>query len=488
MHKENEVDVGHSALTSCVLTTDQCGIGPAPINKLPDHVLLKIFDLYRVSSKMGHAAHTWPWKRLVHVCQKWRSLVFASPHSLDLRLFCDPRTPVRKTLDIWPDLPIIIRADLASSAYIYRNSEDENIVAALEHRDRVFKVELKNMTSYLLPGFTPVMLQPFPALAELCLSSDNYATPVLPDGFLGGSVPNLQYLDLDGIPFPALTKFLLSATHLVRLRLRRIQHTEHISPEAMATCLAELPKLDTLVLEFQSPRTRPSRDNRRSPPLTRAVLPALTTFEFRGTSEYLEDFVAQIDAPLLNRVTFRFFNQLTFDNPQLSQFIDRTEILKPLNRAEVQFLSDVVKMTIISPVGRGKIELGISCSQPDWQLSSMAQLCAQLSASISRVEQLDVRKGCISGSRWPEDMECTQWLELFDPFVAVEMLRIQKLGQLVVPALGELTGERAADVLPVMRSLSLRGLEATKPIKDDLRPFLSARKSCNHPVSVRWGA
>jgi len=363
----------------------------------------------------------------------------------------------------------------------------ENIVAALEQRDRVCKVELKNLTSYPLSSFTQVMQEPFPALTGIFLSSHIDAEPVLPDKFLGRSAPNLQYFDLDGISFSALPKLLSSATHLNRLQLRKIPYTGYISPEAMATCLAALSNLESLILEFHSPQSRPTRDNRPPSPLTRAALPALTSFDFQGVSEYLEDLVTHLDAPLLNRATFRFFNQLTFDNPQLSQFIDRTEILKSLNLGSIEFLSNVVKTTLTSPVGRGKLELGISCRRPDWQVSSMAQLCAQLPALTSRVEQLDVRKGCITRAKWPEDMESAQWLELFEPFVAVERLSILKLGQLVVPALGELTGERASDVLPAMRSLLFRGLDANSLIKDDVKPFVFARRSSDHPISVLWG-
>lgn len=363
----------------------------------------------------------------------------------------------------------------------------ENIVAALEQRDRVCKVELKNLTSYLLNNFTQAMKEPFPALTGIFLSSHVDAEPVLPDKFLGRYAPNLQYFDLDGISFSCLPKLLSSATHLNRLQLRKIPYTTYFSPEAMATCLSTLSNLETLVLEFQSPQSRPTRECRPPSPLTRAALPALTAFDFQGVSEYLEDLVTHIDAPLLSRVTFRFFNQLTFDNPQLSQFIDRTEILKSLNLGSIEFLSDVVKTTFTSLVGRGKLELGISCSRPDWQVSSMAQLCAQLPALTSRVEQLDVRKGCISRARWPEDMEPAQWLELFDPFIAVARLSILKLGQLVIPAFGELTGEKASDVLPAMRTLLFRGLETNSPIKDDLRPFVYARRGSNLPLSVLWG-
>jgi hypothetical protein len=84
-------------------------------------------------------------------------------------------------------------------------------------------------------------------------------------------------------------------------------------------------------------------------------------------------------------------------------------------------------------------------------------------------------------------MESAQWLKLFEPFIAVERLSILKLGQLVVPALGELTRERASDILPAMRGLLFRGLEANSLIKDDLRAFVSARRSSNHPISVLWG-
>jgi F-box-like len=486
------VGVGLSALTSSAPAIDQLGtlIGSVQFNQLPDDIILEIFDFYRVSSttSKGHTAYTWPWKRLVHVCQKWRTLVFASSHRLDLRLFCDSRTPVRKSLDYWPSLPIIIRSTLTSTMFTLHDRENgENIVAALEQRDRVCKVELKNLTSYLLNSFSQAMQEPFPALAGIFLSSHIDAEPVLPDKFLGTSAPNLQYFDLDGISFSALPKLLSSATHLNRLQLRKIPCTGYISPEAMATCLSALSNLESLVLEFQSPRSHPTRDSRPPSPLIRAALPALTSFDFQGVSEYLEDLVTHMDAPLLNRVTFRFFNQLTFDNPQLSQFIDRTRILKSLNLGSIEFLSDVVKTTFTSLVGRGKLELGISCCRPDWQVSSMAQLCAQLPALTSRVEQLDVRKGCISRAKWPEDMESAQWLELFDPFVAVERLSILKLGQLVVPALGELTRERASDILPAMRRLLFRGLEANSLIKDDLKPFVSARRSSNHPISVLWG-
>ena len=48
------------------------------------------------------------WHTLVHVCRKWRNIVFGSPRRLDLRLYCTEKTPVRKTLEVWPLLPIVV--------------------------------------------------------------------------------------------------------------------------------------------------------------------------------------------------------------------------------------------------------------------------------------------------------------------------------------------------------------------------------------------
>ena len=118
--------------------------------------------------------------------------------------------------------------------------------------------------------------------------------PVLPKEFLGRSAPRLREITLSGIPYPALPALLRSASHLVTLELHRIPPTGYISPQAMATCLAALPRLDTLDLQLQSVFPRPERIR---PPVTRFLLPALTSFEFRGASEYLEDLVARIESP-----------------------------------------------------------------------------------------------------------------------------------------------------------------------------------------------
>ncbi|KAH9989361.1 hypothetical protein BJV77DRAFT_688937 [Russula vinacea] len=85
------------------------------INILPDDILLLIFRFDRAIcldglGEVGQLGHmpNWRWHRLVHVCQRWRSVVFGSPNFLDLRLDCGPTTRV-ELIGIWPPFPIVMR-------------------------------------------------------------------------------------------------------------------------------------------------------------------------------------------------------------------------------------------------------------------------------------------------------------------------------------------------------------------------------------------
>ena len=76
------------------------------------------------------------------MCQHWRIIVFQSPRRLNLQLICTSKTPLRDTLDIWPPLPLVI-------CNIVGIDEDaDNIVAALEHNDRVCQIQLEYLLSW----------------------------------------------------------------------------------------------------------------------------------------------------------------------------------------------------------------------------------------------------------------------------------------------------------------------------------------------------
>jgi hypothetical protein len=222
------------------------------IDVLPDDVLLEIFGFYMISygaTIMGIEA----WKSLVHVCRRWRVLVFESPRRLNLRLFCTPKTPTRDKLDVWPALPLVIYGPMTSES----TPDLDNIIAALEQSNRVCEVFLWSLAGWQLEKVLATMQVPFPELTDLELLSDGEALPVIPDSFLDGSAQRLRYFSLRGIPFPGLPKLLLSATTLVFLTLFRIPHSGYISPEAMVALISALSSLETLELEFRSPQSRP---------------------------------------------------------------------------------------------------------------------------------------------------------------------------------------------------------------------------------------
>ncbi len=365
---------------------------------LPDVALIEIFDFYVHESEWIDAWHT-----LVHVCRKWRSITFGSPRRLNLQLYCSPTTPVRRTLTVWPPLPIVIRQ------YGDPMCGMRNVIAALKHNYHVCEIELWRIPSSLLEQVLASMQMPFPALTNLRLGSKDESAPLVPDWFLGGSAPRLRHLSLRSIQVPELPKLLLSATDLVDLSLRDIPHSAYIPPETMVACLSTLTRLKTFIVEFMSPQSRPQADpeHRRPPPLTLTVLPALTEFKFKGVSEYLEDLVARIDAPLLHSLAITLFHQLLFETPHISQFFSRTLKTKAINDARIVFKDRAVQVSLPLTSGMSPDEtlsLGISCRESDWQLSSLAQVCTSSSFLFSSVEHLYISEidiGHLTGKTIP---------------------------------------------------------------------------------------
>ena len=445
---------------------------------LPDVALLKIFDFYT------HDYQFWgrpPWYKLVHVCRNWRNVVFGSPSRLDLRLYCTKRTPVIKTLHVWPSLPIVIDIDDS-----WHTPDMDNIIAALKQNERICQLILYLWKLSLISKekVFATMQQPFPALTLLELDYGDGMAPFGANSFLGGSAPpHLRSLRFIGIPISGLPKFLLSATHLVHLSLSEIPHSGYFSPEAMVTCLSVLTRLESLAIRFKSPQSRP--DRRHPPPRTRTILPVLTALYFIGVSEFLEDFVARIDAPLLDKSDITLFHQLVYDTPQLTLFISRTPRFQIHGKLEAHVLFPSVYASVTT-FDKG-LELAISCRKSDWQLSSLAQVCSSSlpQTLISTVEHLYIEEhkdSCIVG-----DIESSQWLELLGPFIAVKHLYMTpKSAPGIATALQGLVAETVAEVLPALQTVFLK-TPPSEPIQEAIEKFAAARQLFDHPITVpRW--
>jgi hypothetical protein len=225
----------------------------------------------------------------------------------------EQNAPVKSLLHIWPKLLIVVEV----FARTRQESGFADIIAALKQHNRVSRIYLYCDRKRIPPfNYLVKTKEHFPVLTRLTLISNFAWGPVLPESFLGGFAPRLRELTLGGIPFSALGKLLCTTPDLVLLVLRDIPRSGYISPEAMVACLSTLTRLDILHLQFRSSRFHIGKASRPSP-LKRVVLPALTSLEFHGHSEYLEDMVSQIDVPLLDDVSITFLDQLSSFPPLL---------------------------------------------------------------------------------------------------------------------------------------------------------------------------
>jgi hypothetical protein len=355
--------------------------------------------------------------------------------------------------------------------------DEDNIIAALEERGRVQYVGIP-VTSSLLKKMATDTQKSFSRLTHLCLSSKEDNMVALPNEF--GSAPSLRVAHLNGIQFPKPPKLLSSALGLVDLRLLNMPQREYISPEAMVTSLAALTGLKTLLIEFKSP-TRPTRTIIQDP-IKRTALPSLTTFGFHGVNEYLEDVVAQIDAPQVGYFRISYFNQLDFHVPKLSKFIGRTKslCLARFQRARIDFGLDNVYVSLYSEreelLDESHFSLQISCRGLDWQISHVVQTLCQSGSMLSNVDDLAIDARDMP----PGEKDDSEWLALLRPFTAVATLHVSwKLAEHVACGLEGITEETAAEMLPALQSLCLEGAPSTST-----KRFALIRQLSGRPVNI----
>lgn len=90
---------------------------------------------------------------------------------------------------------------------------------------------------------------------------------------------------------------------------------------------------------------------------------------------------------------------------------------------------------------------------------------------------------------WQDDMDAIQWLEFFQPFTAVDTLRLGRtVLSSVLSALEGLNADSAAEVLPAMRDLRFNNsLGQPSSVREAIKGFPSARQHSGCTVAVhRW--
>ena len=461
-------------------TTDQL-CPRVTINRLFDEILLDIFE-FHISYPIPPPFHKDDtWHTLVHVCRRWRYVVFGSPRRLDLRLLCANRR-LLNTLDIWPELPIVIHVD---DDEICQLPNVANVISVLKRGDRVCKIFINDVPNSFVKEVA-MMNEPFLALTELDLTTFDEDPPILRDSFLGGSVPSLRSFRLWGIPFPAIGKLLLTTRDLVTLSLGFIPPSGFILPDAMVDILSTLTKLKTFDLNFDhfdTPQFWDHGASQRPPTLTRVVLPALTNFEFYGDSRYLDGIVSRIDAPL-DSIAVAFSNDLVVsDVPLLRDAIGRTKILNGSHRLDTSFSSIEIEISLFQrkeDVDFKVLNLRIPCScyETEPQLSSLARACDMFLPPLPSLELLGIFNSKHMPSQWQHhEADNTHWMELLRPFTTVKDLILDELVVLSVASfLQELVRERVAEILPVLQNIFLEGIHWSGPVPEGIAKLIIARK------------
>ncbi len=389
----------------------------------------------------------------------------------------------------WPRLPLIIDYywGVKNGKSLTPRDED-NVLTAFEDPERVRCLGI-SVTNSLLENLAVAMRKPFPELTHLCLSSQSEYQIMLPlpDEFLAGSAPELWVMELQGIPFPGLPQLLLSTRHLVDLRLLDISNYDHFSPRMMFTTLAALTEFRTLFIKFLM--VLPSRFHYFTPP-AQVVLPSLTTFNFSGSADQLEDLLSQFDAPRFDNFKMSYLYPLPFhfQVPQLFKFIGRTQNhdLVHLKRAQVPFgfafgIHVDLYFERVEQFGSHDFFLELTCLGFSSKIPQEAtQIFRQFSAMLSNVDHLSINA---YGSPFDEEenhMNTALCLELLRPFAAAVTLEVSELlAMQVARRLEGATEEVVAELMPSLHSLCLKGM----PVPSVVR-FVGLRQFSGRPVTM----
>ncbi|KAF8495484.1 hypothetical protein F5888DRAFT_558501 [Russula emetica] len=256
----------------------------------------------------------------------------------------------------------------------------------------------------------------------------------------------------------------------------------------MVALLSVLSSLEMLSLQFRSPHSRPDWESPSLPPPKRSILPALYEILFKGVTEYLEELVTRIDTPRLYGMDITLFNQIDFDIPRLAQFINCTPELRARDEAHVRFIDSTASVKLryqTSEFGVDDLLINISCREPDWQLSSIEQVCNSSLHPLSTVEDLYIWHG-YSQLVWKDDaIENVLWLQLLLPFTAVKDLYLSKeFAPGIAAALQELVGDRITERLPSLQNIFVEGLGPWGPFQENIGQFAAARRHSGHPIAI----
>jgi hypothetical protein len=384
-----------------------------------------------------------------------------------------------------PHLPLII--DHLDEDNDITTKDEEGIILALQHHDRVLRIRLRNPIPNI-QKFIIALDGEFPILEYLLIhhsysaSTDTHHDTSLniPETF---RAPHLRHLLLMGFAIPIESPLL---TNLVTLNLDLIPPSSYFHPNALLQRISLMPQLEILGVFFSlhSPSGDVERQLLHTAIIARATLPNLRGFGFQGASAYLEALLPWVTFPLLEKLEVYFFNQLTYSIPHFQQFMSTAGNFRPF-AITLNFYEDYLHMTAYPRDGARvyTLSMALDGSHLDWQVASAAQIFHSIGTIFSAVEHLTLQydRHLIS-SEWNNEANCTQWRELYRTFRNVKTLLVddELVGQLS-RSLQSSAGESPTELLPELQELSYYSTDASHGA---FAQFIEARQKAGRPVTV----
>ena len=405
--------------------------------------------------------------------------MFDSCTHLDMSLRLTNDSPSIDTLSHLSPIPLVI--DYPDGTRTMEQKDEDNIHFGLQQYGRVRQVILQAPYSSFHLWLEP-MNKLYPRLRDLSLlSTTEEMNLLLPETL---QAPFLRVLSLHGIGLPKGLPLLSSTTALSTLSLTHIREACYFPPRHLVAQLQNLPHLEELSIGFAIPIPLPSSERELlPPPIAPVTLPTLRRLTFVGVDIYLDNLVAQINTPLLERLGITLFFDLVFTLVNLTEFIRRTEGFGCLV-ARVIFSKNGATV-YYEQRGIDTLSLRVNCQPLDWQIDSATQVCIALGNIVSAVEDLtlDLDVGGMP-SDWQNTLDSMLWHEFLLPFIGVMKLHIRSSLTLELSqALESVPGELVLELLPELQELEVY-LRIDQG-KKGLSTFVESRESVGRPVYLR---
>ena len=295
--------------------------------------------------------------------------------------------------------------------------------------------------------------------------------------------PVLRHLALDGIGLP--TALLSSAIALSTLSLSQIGTSCYFPPRHLVTQLQGLTRLEELTISFAISIPRPSSEGELLlAPIPPVALPNLRQLKYEGVDVYLDNLVAQINTPLLERLSLTLHFDIGFTLVNLTGFIQRAEEFRCLV-GRVILNKDCTSIDSGNNerqgIGKSGLHVNVNCKPLDWQIGSAAEVCSALGEVLSTVEDLTVDLHVIGmSSDWESTLDGVSWYELLLPFTGVTKLHI---GSSLSHALSKaLESDAGGLVLPSLEELEV-SLKADHVI-NPLAALIETRETVGRPIQL----